>query len=156
MILECFNVVLKMLLPSYYKKLMRVIYDNFVKTYILMCFTLSTGYNNKETPELIEKIEKEKAFVGELFTNYLSAKETEENQGMIQLFLNCLKDPIEDVIVHMVKFSVKFKDDFNDNCIVAFSKTESDYEAERRLHCQREGDFAVFNRTGKRSAEKAQ
>ena len=113
------NPVFKMLHATYSKKLWKGIADGIVRNYILMLFTLSTQFKPTETKLFVDKIEKEKQLMVEVFASNLGPKDVEEVQQSVNMFIKSLTEPIEEIPIFLVKISVKLKGDFNDNCIVA-------------------------------------
>ncbi len=119
-VLEMLNPISQMLVPTYSKKLWKAISDHFCVTYVVMLFALSTQYNKNEAAEFAAKIQKDIDFMAEVFAAKTSAKDLNENTEFIRTFELCLTDPIENVVVHLVKISKRLKEDFNENCIVNF------------------------------------
>lgn len=113
------NPVFKMLHATYSKKLWKSVADGVVRNYILMLFTLSTQYKPTETKLFVDKIEKEKQLMTDIFSGNLGPKDIEELQQSLLMFIKSLTEPIVEIPIFLVKISVKLKGDFNENCIVA-------------------------------------
>lgn len=113
------NLVFKMLHATYSKKLWKGVADGIVRNYILMLFTLSTQFKPTETKLFVDKIEKEKQLMVDVFAGNLGPKDVEEVQQTVSMFIKCLTEPIVEIPTFLVRISVKLKGDFNDNCIVA-------------------------------------
>lgn len=117
-VLELLNPISLMLMPAYSKKLWKAIYEHFCTTYVIMLFALSTQYTQLESRAFAQRVELDNDFLAEVFSAKLATKELVENTEFIHTFELCLTDPIEEVIVHLVKLSKRLKEDFGDNCIV--------------------------------------
>ena len=110
--------VLKMLMPTYSKRLCKVVFDYTARTYLLMIITLSTQYSPKEIGDLAAKLKKDKLVFKELFTNQLGFKDIDESCKFIEIMENCLRDSAEVVPLLLVPLAVKLDSDFNDNVLV--------------------------------------
>lgn len=118
-IMDNYSPVLKMLLPTYRKKLTRTVYDYLARTYLLMIITMSTQYNHRTVGELAVRLKKDKAIIKDLFTGQLSAKEIDEGCKYIAIMEAIFRDDPMGITQLMYPLSVKLDEDFNDNCIVS-------------------------------------
>lgn len=132
--MEMFSPVLKMLIPSYSKRLWVVIYEHICRTYLLMAVTLSTQYTPKESKLLADKLAKDKVTLKELFAGNVSDREIEESYSEIDQLEKCLRIDIEEIVVYLVPLAARLGKDFNDNIVVGSLLIPAGYyEVETRL-----------------------
>lgn len=124
-VMEMFAPVLKMLIPSYSKRLWVIIYEHTCRTYLLMVITMSTQYSPKESKMLADKLKKDKETFKDLFTGQIPAREIDESYADLDNLENCLRVHIEEVIVFLVPLAARLGKDFNDNCVVGYQLCKS-------------------------------
>lgn len=124
-VMEMFAPVLKMLIPSYSKRLWVIIYEHTCRTYLLMVITMSTQYSPKESKMLAERLKNDKETFKDLFTGQIPAREIDESYADLDNLENCLRVHIEEVIVFLVPLAARLGKDFNDNCVVGFQLCKS-------------------------------
>ena len=122
-IMESYSSVLKMLLPTFSKRLCKTLFNFITRTYLLMIIALSTQYSPKETKSLVEKLRVDKQLLRELFAGQVSAREIEERYKILDTLEHCLTDHIEEVIAYLVPLAAALGEDFNDNCVVSHQVT---------------------------------
>lgn len=133
-VMETYAGVLKMLMPTYSKRLCKVIFDYISKTYLLMVITLSTQYSPKEVLDLVSKLKQDKSLFKELFISQLNVRDIEESCKFIDIYGHCLRDRIEEIPLLLVPLAVKLDTDFNDNVLVISIKQESHHETSAWFH----------------------
>lgn len=119
-VMEMFAPVLKMLIPSYSKRLWVIIFEHTCRTYLLMVITMSTQYSPKESKILAERLKTDKQTLKDLFTGQIPAREIEESYADLDNFENCLRVRIEEIIEFLVPLAARLGNDFNDNCVVGY------------------------------------
>lgn len=106
-------------MPAYAKKLWKSINENFIRQYTVMLIRLTNDYKSSTINELVTKSNKEHFFIKDVFAGNLNHKDMEEAAQFLALYPAILTDPPVSMVDNIVKLSIKLKDLYNENTLVA-------------------------------------
>ena len=113
------KVIFEKLYPSYSKKLWKYILEESINLFVQMLIICSLQYKPEDKSELINKINKDKTNIEDLFKQLVSTKEIDAAMEKLDSLIGGLVDSLENTAVHIVKLKVSMGKQFNENCIVA-------------------------------------
>ena len=108
-----------MLLPTYAKKIWKVIFDNFNKQYLFALMRLTPGHKASEYKELNDKLLKESELVRDVFQTNVNAKDLDEGMAVYILWADLLVCEAAKAPQAIILFMQKLKELFDENQVVA-------------------------------------
>lgn len=127
------KIIFEKLYPSYAKRLWKFILDESIGLFVQMLIVCSTKISPDDRPSLIEKMEKDRNNIEELFKSLVSSKDIEVAMEKLDLLIGALKDEIDKVVSHIVKLKISLGKAFNDNCVKCVLRLRKDVSKDEKM-----------------------